>query len=161
MHTFNRFERKNIIHKVKSNNNNNNNIYNNLSYNKNEMNSYKNKKLNVIKKNNKAINLDSISNNINLIINANTNTKTETNNLSFQKSKDKNKYLIYNYYIQQDKKYDFEFIITLLGNSHSGQTCLSHRYTEDEFEEKPIPIIGAAYKQKLMLLDKYKIKIHI
>ena len=56
------------------------------------MNSYKNKKLNIIKKNNKAINLDSISNNINSTINTNTNTNTmtETNNLSFEKSKDKN-----------------------------------------------------------------------
>lgn len=41
MHTFNRVEKKNIIHKVKSNNNNN--LCYNLSYNKNEMNSYKNK----------------------------------------------------------------------------------------------------------------------
>jgi len=90
MHTFNRVERKNIIHKVKSNNNSNNNLCYNLSYNKNEMNSYKNKKLNIIKKNNKAINLDSISNNINSTINTNTNTMTETNNLSFEKPKDKN-----------------------------------------------------------------------
>ena len=90
MQTFNRVERKNIIHKVKSNNNSNNNLCYNLSYNKNEMNSYKNKKLNIIKKNNKPINLDSISNNINSTINTNTNTITETNNLSFEKSKDKN-----------------------------------------------------------------------
>ena len=88
MHTFNRVEKKNIIHKVKSNNNNN--LCYNLSYNKNEMNSYKNKKLNIIKKNNKAINLESISNNINSTINTNTNTMTETNNLSFEKTKDKN-----------------------------------------------------------------------
>ena len=88
MHTFNRVEKKNIIHKVKSNNNNN--LCYILSYNKNEMNSYKNKKLNIIKKNNKAINLESISNNINSTINTNTNTMTETNNLSFEKTKDKN-----------------------------------------------------------------------
>ena len=88
MHAFNRVEKKNIIHKVKSNNNNN--LCYILSYNKNEMNSYKNKKLNIIKKNNKAINLESISNNINSTINTNTNTMTETNNLSFEKTKDKN-----------------------------------------------------------------------
>ena len=49
-----------------------------------------NKKINVIKKNNNAINLDSISNNINSTINTNTNTMTETNNVSFEKQKDKN-----------------------------------------------------------------------
>ena len=87
--TFNRVEKKNIIHKNKSKNKNNNLCYN-FSYNKNMMNSYNNKKLNIIKKNNKPINLDSISNNINSTINTNTNTMTETNNLSFEKSKDKN-----------------------------------------------------------------------
>ena len=89
MRNFNRVEKKNIIHKNKSKNNSNNLCYN-LSYNKNVMNSYNNKKLNIIKKNNKPINLDSISNNINSTINTNTNTMTETNNLSFEKSKDKN-----------------------------------------------------------------------
>ena len=90
MRTFNRVEKKNIIHKSKSKNNNNNNLCNNFSYNKNMMNPYNNKKLNIIKKNNKPINLDSLSNNINSTINTNTNTMTETNNLSFEKSKDKN-----------------------------------------------------------------------
>jgi len=90
MRTFNRVEKKNIIHKSKSKNNNNNNLCNNFSYNKNIMNPYNNQKLNIIKKNNKPINLDSLSNNINSTINTNTNTMTETNNLSFEKSKDKN-----------------------------------------------------------------------
>ena len=90
MRTFNRVEKKNIIHKSKSKNNNNNNLCNNFSYNKNMMNPYNNKKLNIIKKNNKPINLDSLSNNINSTINTNTNTMTETNNLSFEKTKDKN-----------------------------------------------------------------------
>jgi len=90
MRTFNRVEKKNIIHKNKSKNSSNNNLCYNFSYNKNVMNSYNNKKLNIIKKNNKPINLDSISNNINSTINTNTNTMTETNNLSFEKSKDKN-----------------------------------------------------------------------
>jgi len=85
MRTFNRKE-----HKNKSKINNNNNLCYNFSYNKNMMNSYNSKKLNIIKKNNKPINLDSISNNINSTINTNTNTMTETNNLSFEKSKDKN-----------------------------------------------------------------------
>jgi hypothetical protein len=89
MRNFNRVEKKNIIHKNKSKNNSNNLCYN-FSYNKNVMNSYNNKKLNIIKKNNKPINLDSISNNINSTINTNTNTMTETNNLSFEKPKDKN-----------------------------------------------------------------------
>ena len=90
MRNFNRVEKKNIIHKNKSKNNSNNNLCYNFSYNKNMMNSYNNKKLNIIKKNNKPINLDTISNNINSTINTNTNTITETNNLSFEKSKDKN-----------------------------------------------------------------------
>ena len=60
-----------------------------------------------------------------------------------------------------DKEYDFEFKITLLGIFNSGKTCLSHKYAKDEFEEKPKPTIGGAYMQKLILLNKYKIKIHI
>ena len=54
-----------------------------------------------------------------------------------------------------DEKYDFEFKITLLGINNSGKTCLSHRYTKDEFKENLIATIGGAYMQKLMLLDKY------
>ena len=60
-------------------------VYNN---NKNILNPTKNKRINIIKKNNNDLKIDSISNNINSTIN--TNTMTETNNLSFEKTKDKN-----------------------------------------------------------------------
>ena len=77
-----------------SNSNNNNNSGSNLNNNSNKDNNSKNKKINVIiKKSPNGINLDSISNNINSIVNTNTNTNTmtmtETNNLSFEK-KDQN-----------------------------------------------------------------------
>lgn len=62
-------------------------VYNN---NKNILNPTKNKRINIIKKNNNGLKIDSISNNINSTINTNTNTMTETNNLSFEKTKDKN-----------------------------------------------------------------------
>ena len=62
-------------------------VYNN---NKNILNPTKNKRINIIKKNNNDLKIDSISNNINSTINTNTNTMTETNNLSFEKTKDKN-----------------------------------------------------------------------
>ena len=62
-------------------------VYNN---NKNIMNPTNNKRLNIIKKKNNGLKIDSISNNINSTINTNTNTMTETNNLSFEKTKDKN-----------------------------------------------------------------------
>ena len=55
-------------------------VYNN---NKNIMNPTNNKRLNIIKKKNNGLKIDSISNNINSTINTNTNTMTETNNISF------------------------------------------------------------------------------
>lgn len=79
--SFNKID-KNIINK--------NNLCYSFVYNNNKKSNSKNKKINVIKKNNNAINLDSISNNINSTINTNTNTMTETNNVSFEKQKDKN-----------------------------------------------------------------------
>ena len=78
---------KKINNNMNLTNKKNNNIF--FSNNKNTLNSYKNKKLNVIKKN-KGINLDNISNNINYVTNTNQNAITETNNLSFEKIKDKN-----------------------------------------------------------------------
>ncbi len=80
-----------IFNKIDKNIINKNNLCYSFVYNSNSKNSNsKNKKINVIKKNNNAFNLDSISNNFNSTINTNTNTMTETNNVSFEKQKDKN-----------------------------------------------------------------------
>ena len=75
-----------------NNNKNNNNLCYSFVYNnnKNILNPTKNKRINIIKKNNNGLKIDSISNNINSTINTNTNTMTEANNLSFEKAKDKN-----------------------------------------------------------------------
>ena len=86
----NKVENSNKIIINKNKNNNNlcySFVYNN---NKNIINPTKNKRINIIKKANNGLNIDSISNNINSAINTNTNTMTETNNLSFEKTKDKN-----------------------------------------------------------------------
>ena len=84
--------------------NNTNKKNNDNISNKNTLNSYKIKKLNIIKKLNNGINLDSISNNINSPVNINKNAITDTNNLSSEKVKETNFQKIENKKVGYHKK---------------------------------------------------------
>ena len=88
----------------KFNNTNKKNIDICNTSNKNTLNSYKVKKLNIIKKINNGINTDYISNNNNSPINTNQNAITDTNNLSSEKVKDQNFQKIENKKVGYHKK---------------------------------------------------------
>ena len=61
-----------------------------------------------------------------------------------------------------DNNYDFKFKILILGGSWSGKTCLLRKYVENIFkEEKHLATIGIDFKTKLLVFDKYKIKLII
>jgi len=57
--------------------------------------------------------------------------------------------------------WDYSYKLIIIGEVHVGKSCLTLRFTDEQFNSSSIPTIGVDFKSKYITLNNKKLKLQL